>query len=168
MSVSVSVSSVLTVTLTQPAAAAVREPVPVVEAAPVVNPRTSLPPLPPSVPQDLTPTPGDARLALPESVTAPAAPAALVPPPSVGVPGDSAFDPLTSVVIERRQFSETWLNADGSKTTELSDQPINVQDSAGAWVEADDSVQAAAGGALTAPLHPLKPKSRPPPTATSS
>ena len=155
VSVSLLVSSVLTVTLTQPAAGGTGQPIGVVPAAVTATPRTSLPPLPPSTPQDLAPDWADPRLVLPE---APVSAPPLAPPPAVeGEEPESAFDPDTSVVIERKQFSETYLNEDGSKTTALSDQPINVRSSTGAWVEADDTVRAAAGGTVVAPLHPLNP-----------
>ena len=155
MSVSLVVSSVLTVTLTQPAAADTGQLAAVVTAPVVPSPRVSLPPLPPSMPQDLAPVPGDSRLTLPEPATVPPLPAA-----TAGTKGQepgSAFNPATSVVIERKEFSRTWSNRDGTRTTELSDQPINVQSGTGAWVAADGAVSAGAGGAVVAPLHPLNP-----------
>lgn len=115
--------------------------------------RRSPVPLLPSPPQDLTPVraslltdPGAGHEATEPQPT----------PPVAGAP-EEGFDPAKSDLVEQTEFSETWLNEDGTKTTELSAEPLNVQLDSGEWVDASTDVLRAAGGGAVAARHPLEP-----------
>ena len=68
---------------------------------------------------------------------------------------ESAFDPETSEVVERDEYSTTYKNTDGTNTTALGYLPINAQVD-GEWVPISTSLVAADDG-WTADEHPLTP-----------
>ncbi len=83
----------------------------------------------------------------------PAAPAVEFPvgPTSPVVPRESVgFDPLTSVEIPARRdvLERSWLNADGTSTSQFSSEALNFKNASGEWVAVDNSLVVAADGSV--------------------
>ena len=69
------------------------------------------------------------------------------------------FDAKTSKVVDRQEFQNTFQNADGSKTAQMSIDPVNVKAADGSFVPSSTTVDTVAGsGALRNSGHPLKPQ----------
>lgn len=74
------------------------------------------------------------------------------------VPVATGFDPDTSTELpeERDEFSNTYVNKDGTHATLLSPTPVNVEVD-GEWVPIETSLEVAEDGSLTQETHPLEP-----------
>ena len=74
-------------------------------------------------------------------------------------PGKQGYNPKTSKVTARSEFTQTFANADGTHTLEQSVQPLNVKDSAGSWVPVSTTVtpDGSTGGSQVV-NNPLKPQ----------
>ncbi len=60
--------------------------------------------------------------------------------------------------VVRSEFSNDYVNVDGTHTAVLSLEPLNVADGKGGFTPIDTAIRAAAGGDLTTGKHRLKPK----------
>lgn len=80
--------------------------------------------------------------------------------PPVEIPealkGDS-FDKRTSVLKSRTEFTSSYENANGSKTTQVGLEPLNAQDELGAWVPVSTHLEGNANGSWSTQAHPLHP-----------
>lgn len=149
------VSAALVVGVVEPAAAAGAEPEPVV--AEVADPSVN-PPLESSDPAVLTgPAPSGS---FDQAATVPAQAARPMPvlDPQVPKKQYEGFDPSTSRLTGRDEFSDVYLNADGSHSSVFSGQAMNVRDSRGAWQEASTTVAATSDGGGQVSAHPLRPE----------
>lgn len=69
------------------------------------------------------------------------------------------FDARTSKVVDRQEFQNTFQNEDGSKTAQMSIDPVNVKAADGSFVPSSTTVDTVAGsGELRNSGHPLKPQ----------
>ncbi len=74
-----------------------------------------------------------------------------------GQPDPQGFNEETSELVERQEFQETFKNADGTLTTKLSDEPLNVQKKDGEWVDVQTDVDKTSGNGAKVADHPLTP-----------
>jgi len=118
----------------------------------------------PSTEAPTTPT-GDFSPSTPHDTETPAATTSPEPPaPAGSTPGSGeAFDASTAQVVGRGEYDQTYLTPDGSKMTQLSLEPLNVQVD-GAWKPIQTDVTGVGfwswlgfGGAEV-PQHPLEPE----------
>ena len=72
-------------------------------------------------------------------------------------PGESTFDPETSELVERGEFSTTYENVDETFTTVFSPTPVHAQVD-GEWVPIDTTLNPEAEGTLSQDAHPLRPE----------
>lgn len=79
--------------------------------------------------------------------------------------GSSAFNAKTSKLVSTNEFGSIFQNSDGSKTQQISPEPVNMQDSSGAWVPISTTVVKKSDGSFTVSNNPLSPTFAP--TATS-
>lgn len=67
-----------------------------------------------------------------------------------------------ATIVDRKEFEQTFLNPDGSKTTQMSVVPLNVQLDDGSWIPVETSVDGTGflglGGGGQVERHPLKPQ----------
>lgn len=73
------------------------------------------------------------------------------------VAGDEGFDPATSKVVSEDAITEKYLNADGSHTLKVADEPINVRMANGAWADISTTVKSKMLGRAGVDQNPLKP-----------
>jgi len=96
-----------------------------------------------------------------EAVQPPPAEVSAAPVPSVPDPvrssGGSHFDPAKSMVVSRDRFQQTYSNPDGSQTVEMSVDPLNVQDSSGAWVPVSTTIARQGQGRFAVADNPVSP-----------
>lgn len=62
-----------------------------------------------------------------------------------------------AVLSTKSTYQNVWTNPDGTKTTQVSLTPLNVQDSSGKWVDIDSTVSKGSAGDYTVSKHPLRP-----------
>lgn len=68
------------------------------------------------------------------------------------------FDPARSQVVARDVFTEEYVNPDGTRTTRMSAEPLNVRGADGRWHAVDPAlVEDRQSGDLRARRHPLRP-----------
>ncbi len=135
------VGTVLVPGETAVAAPAVRDEVPVPESAPLVD-------IPTGAPEGVF-----------EAPALPYAEAALFYNQAPGIDFDApveGFDPVLSEATERTEFSILYDNADGTQTTEMSFEPLNVMVD-GEWQEVQTSLSAEGDGAWGVEVNPLSP-----------
>ncbi|WP_159806709.1 PA14 domain-containing protein [Cellulomonas citrea] len=149
------VSAALVVGVVEPAAAAGAEPEPVV--AEVADPSVN-PPLESSDPAVLTGPEPSGSFSDPSVVSPQASTPMPVLDPQVPKKQYKGFDPSTSRLTGRDEFSDVYLNADGSHSSVFSGQAMNVRDSRGAWQEASTTVAATSDGGGQVSAHPLRPE----------
>ena len=70
--------------------------------------------------------------------------------------GESSYDPDSSELLVQDEFSNTYANPDGSRTTELSNAPLNARDE-GVWVPVSTLVERQADASWSTGEHPLDP-----------
>jgi RHS repeat-associated protein len=153
------ISAVLVGTLVTPVAAATAEvgapspvDVPPLQSAPLELPQSTVP-AGDFAGLDVAPAP----LAKQVSGAVRVAPVAVVPRNSVG----SSFDASTSVLQKQTEFTDTYLNADGSHTLATSTAPLNAQNNSGSWVPVQTHLNQDAQGNWTTDAHPLDPSFAP-------
>jgi hypothetical protein len=79
------------------------------------------------------------------------------PAPFTPVPTESDFDPDSSEVVGRTEFTTTFENPDGSKTTQVGMGPLNAKDESGSWVPVDAFLDRNSDGSWSTDAHPLDP-----------
>lgn len=95
----------------------------------------------------------------PEAIAAPSAELGVVPPaPVLEMPEIVGFDPDTSVVESRSELETVYLNEDGTRTSEVSAVPLNVETSPGVWEEPQTDLAARGNGSAAVEDHPLAPE----------
>lgn len=72
-----------------------------------------------------------------------------------------SFDKNTSVLQKQTEFTDTYLNDDGSQTLTTSTAPLNAQDDSGTWVPVQTHLNQDAQGDWTTDAHPLDPSFAP-------
>jgi len=70
---------------------------------------------------------------------------------------DAGFDSATSEVVKRSEFVTTFENADGTRTDQVGQIPINAKNNAGQWVPIDTFLGKNADGSWSTDAHPLDP-----------
>jgi hypothetical protein len=71
------------------------------------------------------------------------------------------FDPASSTLVSRDEFSDVYLNADGTHSTVLSGHAQNVQQADGSWLPSTTTVAVDVDGGGVTTNHPLQPKFAP-------
>ncbi|MBO3088973.1 PA14 domain-containing protein [Cellulomonas dongxiuzhuiae] len=71
------------------------------------------------------------------------------------------FDEASSMVVERSEFEEVFANEDGTYSTRISSEPLNVRSLGGAWAVPSTTVGDAGGGVGVVSQHPLRPRFAP-------
>lgn len=70
---------------------------------------------------------------------------------------DRAFDELTSELESQTEFTDVYLNEDGTHSTNYSDVPINAVDDSGNWVPVSSFLSEDGEGRWSTDAHPLDP-----------
>jgi RHS repeat-associated protein len=82
-----------------------------------------------------------------------------LPPVAFGkVVGSSGFDSKTSKSVGKTEFGETYRNSDGTMTQQIGLEPVNIQDSTGAWVPISTSPVKGSDGSYVVASNPLSPQ----------
>ncbi|SER12773.1 RHS repeat-associated core domain-containing protein [Actinokineospora terrae] len=120
-----------------------------------VAPAAATPKAGPSSAVDVRTLPlADAPAAEAKRAPQPRADADFAPLARAADPG-SRFDAARSRVVSRSQFSEEYVNPDGSRTTKQSAEPLNVKDESGNWQAVDATLEVDKAGRAKAKRHPL-------------
>lgn len=148
-------SIVLTVTVISP----VQADEPTDEQEPVVASATDVPPLesePLVLPVPETPV-GDFSDLEPAPPTITGRSQGGRPDAPLKLSEDAGFDSATSEVVKRTEFVTTFENADGTRTDQIGQVPINARNDAGQWVSIDTFLDKNADGSWSTDAHPLDP-----------
>ncbi|MDL9978302.1 beta strand repeat-containing protein [Microbacterium sp. ASV49] len=81
----------------------------------------------------------------------------LTPPPAAAptvAPSPQAGAKLSS----RSTYETVWSNQDGTKTAQMSANPLNVKDATGKWVGIDSTLSKSSSGEYSAPNNPVRPR----------
>ena len=80
------------------------------------------------------------------------------PDPALDPDAVEGFDPSTSTVVRREEFQQVYRNTDGTFTTKLSQDPVNVLSTSGEWEPVSTVVTGTTDGGGRVAAHPLKPR----------
>lgn len=79
-------------------------------------------------------------------------------PPAAVAPTVAPSPQAGAKLSSRSTYETVWSNPDGTKTAQMSANPLNVKDSTGKWVGIDSTVSKSSSGEYSASNNPVRPR----------